>query len=131
MAAITPSTKVTEAIGGGAAYRQNGASAANSGDTMTTTAIPDGRVERLVDVEIAYTSGSTYTATGLTISRDSALGATYDCVLFTGSSNNATSVHYPPTNETVLLWPGDALAIVVPAGGSGKIASITVFTEKA
>lgn len=127
MATITPATVIASKKEG-TVYRYYGASADNSADTLTTPAIT-GKAHRLANVTIAYTGSSTYTATGLTITIDSALGATYDTVIFTGSVDNATSVHFVAGDQVVPLLPGDAIKVTVPAGGSGKVASIQVNIE--
>lgn len=126
MAAITPTVQRHALRGGGALVTYYGTGAANSADTLTTTAVGAHKSQRLAYVTCAYSN--TPTQAGVTVTLDSGLGAGFDTLFTTGSANARYTVYLP--DGDIYLKPGDALAIAAPAGGSGLTASITVVVEE-
>ena len=125
MAAVTPS-EVRGARSGKTILTYYGAGAANTDATLTTTAVPKHKTQRVLWASAVY-SGSV-TQTGVTFTIDSGLGSGYDTLLTTGTGNAQTSVYLP--DGDIMLQPGDALAITALAGGAGDVASIQVVLEQ-
>lgn len=126
MAAIATVTVERGNAGGGQqVVRYSGASAANSADTLTTTAVVKHDTQKLCFVSVHYSAAPTYTATGLTVKIDSALGASYDLTLATGSVDNLQDYVYLPDPDIRLL-PGDAIVVAAPAGGGVITSAIQV-----
>lgn len=128
MAAVT-TTLVTKSAAGRLYLQFGGASGNNSADTLTTSVVPTNGIWKLLSVTAVYTSSSTYTGTALTVTIDDARGSTYDKVITNGTDNGQYFLYYPTTE--IRLFPGDAIVVALPAGGSGKVASceVTVVQE--
>ena len=117
--------------------RTSGKGTDNQVDTLTHT--PNG-LERLVSVEVIYDATPTYTGTGLTITRDSDLGADYDIPLNLGAepANNARYYAWYPgdtdvnsiNGEVYLIGADEVLVVALPAGGSGIGATCVITTEQ-
>lgn len=105
-----------------------GTSAANSSDTLSTsadTSVPEG-VHRLLYVTCAYSAAPTQA--GVTVTLDSNLGAAFDTTLTTGTANAQYTFYLP--NGELLIMPDDAIVVSAPAGGAGITASIVIVTER-
>lgn len=105
--------------------RFSGTSAAASSDTLTTTVVAKHHTQKLLFVSIHYSAGPTYTATGITVKIDSALGSSFDLTLATGSVDNAQDYVYLPSPDIRLL-PGDAIIVAAPSGGGAITSAIQV-----
>lgn len=103
-----------------------GVGGSNDDSTLTTTAVPKHKTQRLLWASCVYNGA--VTQAGVTFTIDSGLGSGYDTLLTTGSANVVTTVYAP--DGDVVLQPGDALAVVALAGGVGDIASIQVVMEQ-
>ena len=125
MAAIT-TTETRGALRGGlVAVRYHGTGTSNQADTLSSTAVPKHKTQRLVMVTCAYSGAATQA--GVTTTIDSGIGASYDTLLNTGS-NNAQYTAYIPDGDVWLL-PGDAIIVAAPAGGA-VTAAITITLEE-
>ena len=123
MAAITVSEKLS-ARKGGLIHTYYGTGTSNQADTLTSTAVPEHKSQRLAYVTCVYSAAATQA--GVTVTLDSGLGSTYDALLTTGTANAQTTTYIP--DGDVMLLSGDAIVVAAPAGGAvtAAIAIVTV-----
>lgn len=124
--------------------RFNGASAANTAKTVSTTdafaatakrsGIGDSSNTqqarlRFLYATVTYNSTPTYTAANLYASINSGISSFYDTRILTGSSANAQHVLLQPTTD-IFIDPDEVVDVVAPAGGAGVISYITIVCER-
>lgn len=127
MAAVATITEERANNGAGRQIvRYSGAGAANTDATLTTTAVPEHKNQKLCYIAANY-SGAV-TQTGVTMGIDSGLGATYDFTFNTGTADTQNNVYVP--DRDIYILPGDSFTVTALAGGSGDIAYIQVVVEE-
>ncbi len=126
MAAITPSVKSQSLSDGRNLIQYYGTSATNQADTMTTPTVKKGK-QRLISVSVSYDGSATFTGSTMTVGIDSGISPLYDWQTGIGTDNTQYTL-YNPTNPITII-KDDAFIIAVPAGGSGREASIVVTVE--
>jgi hypothetical protein len=126
MAAVTVTEERVNVGGGRQVVRYSGTGAANTDATLTTTAVPKHKTQKLAYAVGNY--GSAVTQTGVTMAIDNVLGSAFDFTFFTGTADTAANVYVP--DRDIYLLPGDAFAVTCLAGGSGDIASLQVVVEE-
>lgn len=125
MAAIT-ATEVRGAHKDGVSVvRYHGTGTSNQADTLSSTAVPKHKTQRLSYISCVYSGAATQA--GVTVTVDSGISSGYDALLTTGSANAQTTVYIP--DGDVILLPGDAIIVAAPAGGA-VTAAITITLEE-
>lgn len=124
MAVVAATRRSVPNPGGGIVIQEYGASAPDTIGALTTEVCPAGSSQKLLYVGIHYSAAPTYTGTGLTVKIDSALGASYDLTLASGTNNTQDVVYIPDTEIRIL--PGDAFLITTPAAGGVITSAIGV-----
>lgn len=100
----------------------------SSADSTLTVSTSGNSVRELVQVVVKFSASPTYTGSGLTVAIDSGLGAAYDGVLQSGTSN-AQYFNYVPSNRPV-IYSDDEIKVTVPGGGGVITSTATVITKE-
>lgn len=102
--------------------RFSGQSDAGEAVTVSTTT---GLKMRLSHVLVAYSGSPTHS--GVTVTLNSGLGAAYDALMHTGSSN-ARYTSYVPSTE-LLIAEDDQIDVLAPDGGGSLVSSVAIYCE--
>lgn len=94
-------------------------------NTQLVAALAVSGRERVLEVGVKY--DATATQAGVTVERDSDVGAAYDTILHTGAADAEDTVWLPAGD----VWLGpDGLRVTAPAGGAGVAATVYIITER-